>query len=221
MLEKKCFFGDSPIESFLETPCHKTIFAKCNVSTQFFKLLKQYQYIESARRCLTSGLLSLSNQPVSNDKPNFSLRRHKREKSDTGSDHHRSKTLNNNFKYQSLGKHSGSNKRPLSGIKIDHITLDGGGEAGATLVKSKEEALESVCSNSTLSPRSVKRISLGTNLSVLYDTEPLLLHHDSATNKGSNHVGFVEIEEDGRSRRSKRRTSLLCCCPRRRRRNSL
>ncbi|KAL5267073.1 hypothetical protein ACHWQZ_G004192 [Mnemiopsis leidyi] len=161
------------------------------------------------------------NQPVSNDKPNFSLRRHKREKSDTGSDHHRSKTLNNNFKYQSLGKHSGSNKRPLSGIKIDHITLDGGGEAGATLVKSKEEALESVCSNSTLSPRSVKRISLGTNLSVLYDTEPLLLHHDSATNKGSNHVGFVEIEEDGRSRRSKRRTSLLCCCPRRRRRNSL
>jgi len=165
------------------------------------------------------------NHPVSNDKPNFSLRRHKREKSDTTSDHyHRSKTLNNNFKYQSLGKHSGSNKRPLSGIRIDHITLDGSGETGATMVKSKEEALESVCSNSTLSPRSVKRISLGTPLSVLYDTEPLLLHHES-NSKVSNHVGFMEMEEEvaggARARRSKRRTSLLCCCPRRRRRNSL
>ena len=87
-------------------------------------------------------------------------------------------------------------------------------------MKSKEEALESV-SNSTISPRSVKRISLGTPLSVLYDTEPLLLHHEGSGN--SNHVGFVEIDEvqEGRARRSKRRTSLLCCCPRRRRRNSL
>lgn len=161
-----------------------------------------------------------SNSNKQDQKTSFTLRRHKREKSDTVSD--RSKTLTNNFKYQSLNKNS--NKRPLSGLKIDHISLDMNGSEGVTMVRSKEEALESL-SSPTLSPRSCKRRSLGTPLGTplgnfpgtplnsLPDNEPLLLHDKS--NVVMEEPVFVKTH----SKRSS--ASLLCCCPNRKRQSSV
>ena len=122
----------------------------------------------------------------------------------------RSKTLNNNFKYQALNKNS--HKRPLSGLKIDHVTFtDGSGDgSGAKMVKSKEEALESVCSvNSNISPRSVKRVSLGTPL--LLDLEPLLTSEDGY--EGNKLVEYVPDNKLEEVEGIRKYSCLLCCCP--------
>lgn len=84
------------------------------------------------------------------------------------------------------------------------------GSDPVTLVRTKDEALESMCS----SPRSIKRLSIiqgHTMMTLPADAEPLLQGHLENGNSWSVKGGD----------KKKMSSTLLCCCHKRQRKNSL